>query len=81
MDRRNAVRCLFAGPIVGFTAFKVLDEDSDHIDLEEETAIAAVRHNGKTFALGFKLMPGDPRTNATQAKWLGSALSHTIAGL
>ncbi len=68
MDRRNAL-------------VELANKNSDHIDLEEGTVIAAIRHNGKTYALGFKLVPGDPRTNATQSKWLGSALSLTIAAI
>ena len=75
MDRRNALASMFAAPLG--TLVELANKNSDHIDLEEGTAIAAVRHNGKTYALGFKL--GDPRANATQSKWLGSALSLTIA--
>jgi len=77
MDRRKALASMFAGlPTV---LIELADKSSDHVDLEEGTAIAAVRHNGKTFALGFKLTPGNPRANATQSMWLGSSLSHTIA--
>ena len=77
MDRRNALASMFAAPLG--TLVELANKNSDHIDLEEGTAVAAVRHNGKTFALGFKLTPGNPRANATQSMWLGSSLSHTIA--
>lgn len=77
MDRRNALAALFTAPLG--TLVELADKNSDHIDLKEGTAVAAIRHNGKTYALGFELTPNAPRTNATQAKWLGGALSRTIA--
>ena len=77
MDRRKALASIFAAPLG--TLVELADKDSDRIDLEEDTVIAAIRHNGKTYALGFRLTPNHPRANATQAKWLGSALAHTIA--
>ncbi len=77
MDRRKALASMFAGlPTV---LVELTDKSSDHIDLVEGTAIAAVRHNGKTLALGFNLTPDNPNANATQSMWLGSSLSHTIA--
>ena len=77
MDRRKALASIFAAPLG--TLVELADKSSNHIDLEEDTAIAAVRHNGKTYALGFKLTPDNPRANATQSKWLGNALSLTTA--
>ena len=60
---------------------ELADKSSDHIDLEEGTAIAAVKHNGKTFASGIKLVPDDPRANIIQVKWLARALTSTIRNL
>ena len=44
----------------------------DHrvIDLEENTAVAAIRFNGKTYALGFRIVEGKPEANTKQFAWL-----------
>ena len=78
MDRRKALVSMVAVLPVGLAAFEASNENSDHIDLEEGTAVAAIRYNNKTFALGFRLTPNDPHANTLQSKWLGQALSHTI---
>ena len=78
MDRRKALISMVAVLPVRLAAFEASNENSDHIDLEEGTVIAAIRYNNKTFALGFRLTPNDPHANTLKSKWLGQALSHTI---
>ena len=81
MDRREALATLLTAPLAGFTALEISNEDANRIDLEEGTVIAAVKHNGKTFASGIKLVPDDPRANIIQVKWLARALTATIRNL
>ena len=78
MDRRKALTTiLLTTPLVGTSVFKILAENSDHIDLEEGTAVAAIRYNGKSYALGFKLVPDNPDANIRSFTWLAEAFSRT----
>jgi len=63
--------------VLTFVITKILPTSVD----PEGTVIAAVKHNGKTFASGIKLVPDDPRANIIQVKWLARALTSTIRNL
>ena len=63
MERRKAITALFSVPIVGVNALEILDEDADHVNVENNTAVTAIRINGKLYALGIRLVPGDPNEN------------------
>ena len=77
MDRRKALVSMVAVLPVGLAAFEASNENSDHIDLEEGTAITAIRYNGKSYALGFKLVPDNPDANIRSFRWLANAFSRT----
>ena len=77
MDRRKALTTILAAPLAEMAVFRVLDKNSDHIDLEEGTAVAAIRYNGKSYALGFKIVPDKPDANIKAFTWLAETLSRT----
>ena len=81
MDRREAITAAL-GIVPGSTLLKVFDENIEKLELQEGTAIAAIRFNGKTFALGFRLIPGKPYENSKGITELARILErqgHTLA--
>ena len=62
MDRREAITAALTA-IPGSMMFEVGDENIDNIDIKDGTAVVAIRFNNKTFALGLKMIPGDPHAN------------------
>ena len=39
------------------------DSNNDNIDIKDGTALIAIRFNGKTFALGLRMIHDDPYAN------------------
>ena len=61
MDRRNAIAAALAVPLSGF--LPKAWANTQNIDIDDGTAVVAIKFNGKTFALGIKMVPGDPHAN------------------
>ena len=71
MNRREAISSALAVPF----AFPEMTEE---LNLKEGTVVAAIRFNGKTYALGMKLIPDDPTRTAKYIKYLMKTFETTI---
>ena len=79
MDRRKAITLLALGTAGGSLTPIMLPEedDSDNINVPDNTAITVIRFKGKTYALGVKIR-GDPYKTSKEVMHLSRCFERTV---
>ncbi|KKM72757.1 hypothetical protein LCGC14_1417250 [marine sediment metagenome] len=79
MDRRELVKMLPVLMLGGKIPENLsATETDDPIHVPDNTAVSAVRYNGKSYALGFPISKHDPTKAAKQIAMLNHCMERTI---
>ncbi len=78
MDRRELVKMLPALIIGGGVNFLPATKTDDPLHIPDDSAVSAVRFNGKTYALGFPIPKDDPVELTMLISTLNRCLERTI---
>ena len=79
MDRRKAIT-LLALSATGDSLIPIMlpeEDDSDNINVPDNTAITVIKFKGKTYALGVKIK-GDPYKISKEVMHLSRCLENTV---
>ncbi len=79
MNRREAISSALAVPFYGIRPLpEATKKPTDVLTIDEGHAMAAVRFNGKTYALGIRLIPDDPAKTAKLVHALARTFEMTV---
>ena len=78
MDRRELVKMLPALMIGGSVNFLAATKTDDPLHVPDDSAVSAVRFNGKTYALGFQIPNNDSAKVTMLISTLNRCMERTI---